>query len=176
MSNRHFAIAGRRSPHLVTRPAGGLAFELAPDAGLAGALCAQVEPELFFPEPGNAQSAELAREICARCPVAGACLADALRAEDGLSHRARFGIRGGTSPEQRAWLYLLSHQMEETAAAVPVLAGVPAKPKREPAKCGTRRGYQRHRRNGEDACRACRSANSAADRRLRRTGTTKEAA
>ncbi|MEV8476565.1 WhiB family transcriptional regulator [Streptomyces sp. NPDC051173] len=176
MSDRHFTIAGRRSPHLATRPAGVLAFEPAPDPGLTGALCAQVEPELFFPESGDKQTAELAREICVRCPVAAACLADALRAEEGQSHRSRFGIRGGTSPEQRSWLYLLSRQPEEAAVAARPPVVVPARPKREPVKCGTRRGYQRHRRNGEDACARCRSVNSAADRRLRSTGTTKEAA
>lgn len=38
--------------------------------------------------------------------------------------------------------------------------------------CGTRRGYQRHRRDGEDACERCKTANTAADRRLRETGTS----
>jgi hypothetical protein len=28
------------------------------------------------------------------------------------------------------------------------------------AKCGTRSGYNKHRRNGEDACAACKKANS----------------
>jgi hypothetical protein len=44
------------------------------------------------------------------------------------------------------------------------------------AVCGTRRGYQRHRRHGEVACGPCRQANTDADNRLRRTGTTKAAA
>lgn len=44
------------------------------------------------------------------------------------------------------------------------------------ARCGTRPGYQRHRKNGEKACDACRQANADADNRLRRTGTTKELA
>lgn len=39
--------------------------------------------------------------------------------------------------------------------------------------CGTRSGYQHHRRNGEEACGPCRRANTDADNRLRRTGTTK---
>ena len=46
-------------------------------------------------------------------------------------------------------------------------------PKREAAKCGTRGGYRRHRKNGEDACPPCKQANTDADNRLRRTGTTK---
>lgn len=43
------------------------------------------------------------------------------------------------------------------------------------ARCGTRAGYLRHRKQGEDACRPCRQANTDADNRLRRTGTTKVA-
>ncbi|MFK0140662.1 WhiB family transcriptional regulator [Streptomyces murinus] len=46
----------------------------------------------------------------------------------------------------------------------------------ERTPCGTRYGYQRHRKNGEDACNACRQANSDADNRLRRTGSTKQLA
>lgn len=44
---------------------------------------------------------------------------------------------------------------------------------REPEPCGTREAYQRHRRRGETPCEPCRAANSAADRRLRETGTTR---
>ncbi|MDX3516217.1 WhiB family transcriptional regulator [Streptomyces caniscabiei] len=44
------------------------------------------------------------------------------------------------------------------------------------ARCGTRPGYQRHRKHGEDACPPCRQANTDADNRLRRTGSTKAAA
>ncbi|GGV46159.1 hypothetical protein GCM10010245_72380 [Streptomyces spectabilis] len=40
--------------------------------------------------------------------------------------------------------------------------------------CGTRNGYLRHRKNGEEACKPCRKANTDADNRLRRTGTTKK--
>lgn len=41
--------------------------------------------------------------------------------------------------------------------------------------CGTRKGYLRHRARGED-CEVCRKANTDADNRLRRTGTTKATA
>lgn len=44
------------------------------------------------------------------------------------------------------------------------------------AVCGTRRGYLRHRKHGEAACRPCLQANTDADNRLRRTGTTRELA
>jgi hypothetical protein len=43
----------------------------------------------------------------------------------------------------------------------------------ERGTCGTRAGYQWHRKQGEDACEPCRQANTDADNRLRRTGTTK---
>jgi hypothetical protein len=42
-------------------------------------------------------------------------------------------------------------------------------------RCGTRAGYLRHRELGED-CERCRRANTDADNRLRRTGTTKQVA
>jgi hypothetical protein len=44
------------------------------------------------------------------------------------------------------------------------------------SKCGTRPGYQAHRKRGETACDTCRQANTDADNRLRRTGTTKQRA
>ncbi|NEY33045.1 hypothetical protein GTU99_12730 [Streptomyces sp. PRKS01-65] len=46
----------------------------------------------------------------------------------------------------------------------------------EGAHCGTRPGYQRHLRDGETPCEPCRQANTDADNRLRRTGTTRAAA
>ena len=38
--------------------------------------------------------------------------------------------------------------------------GIRPKGKREPAACGTNAGFQRHRRDGEDPCAACRRANN----------------
>ncbi|KIZ17354.1 hypothetical protein [Streptomyces natalensis] len=46
----------------------------------------------------------------------------------------------------------------------------------EPAGCGTDRGYRRHLRRSELPCAACRAARAAADRRYRRTGSSKELA
>lgn len=42
--------------------------------------------------------------------------------------------------------------------------------------CGTRNGYRRHHQAGEEPCGPCRKANTDADNRLRRTGTTKQRA
>lgn len=42
------------------------------------------------------------------------------------------------------------------------------------AICGTRAGYQRHKKRDEVACDRCRKANADADRRLRNSGTTRQ--
>jgi WhiB family redox-sensing transcriptional regulator len=57
------------------------------------ALCAEVDPDLFFPGKGGGVRA--AKRICFRCEVRAECLACAL-AHPGLS-----GIWGGTSEQQR---------------------------------------------------------------------------
>jgi hypothetical protein len=64
----------------------------------AGAACTRpgVNPDWFYPESMNDPGAWAARRICAACPVARECLADALETKD------RFGIRGGLSPKQRS--------------------------------------------------------------------------
>jgi WhiB family redox-sensing transcriptional regulator len=58
------------------------------------ALCAQTDPEIFFPEIGA--NATPARRICTRCPVRTQCLTDALESRD-----IAFGVRGGLTPTQR---------------------------------------------------------------------------
>ena len=57
------------------------------------AACLGADPDLFFPQRG--ESAEPAREICARCPVREACLDYALR--NAITH----GIWGGVSVRER---------------------------------------------------------------------------
>lgn len=57
------------------------------------AVCAGVDPELFFPEIG--QPARAARRICASCPVQTECLETALRLGD------VYGIWGNTSRGER---------------------------------------------------------------------------
>jgi DNA-binding CsgD family transcriptional regulator len=58
------------------------------------ALCAQTDPDLFFPEKGG--SAVAPKKICAACTVREACLQDALDTDDVWD-----GIRGGMSPTER---------------------------------------------------------------------------
>jgi WhiB family transcriptional regulator, redox-sensing transcriptional regulator len=63
------------------------------------ALCAQTDPECFFPEKG--ESVRPALRICGRCEpwVREACLADALRDEAPRGHL--FGVRGGKTARER---------------------------------------------------------------------------
>lgn len=57
------------------------------------AACASADPDLWFPEPGDA--AWKARAICAGCPVLGPCR------EDALAHNDQHGIQGGLTIAQR---------------------------------------------------------------------------
>ena len=57
------------------------------------ALCAQTDPEAFFPEKGG--STREAKRICTGCEVRGECL------EYALQHDERFGIWGGLSERER---------------------------------------------------------------------------
>jgi WhiB family transcriptional regulator, redox-sensing transcriptional regulator len=57
------------------------------------ALCAQTDPEAFFPEKGG--STREAKKICAGCAVRAECL------EYALAHDERFGIWGGLSERER---------------------------------------------------------------------------
>ena len=65
----------------------------APGAWVGEALCAQTDPEAFFPEKG-AKNAE-AKAVCDLCPVAAECLTYA------LDNNERFGIWGGLSERER---------------------------------------------------------------------------
>ena len=64
------------------------------------ALCAQVDPEIFFPKKGG--SSREAKAVCARCPVAAECL-DYSLSDPRTSALApfSFGIWGGTTERQR---------------------------------------------------------------------------
>lgn len=57
------------------------------------ALCAQTDPEAFFPEKGG--STREAKRVCMACPVRVDCLNYALDGEE------RFGIWGGLSERER---------------------------------------------------------------------------
>ena len=57
------------------------------------ALCAETDPEAFFPEKGG--STREAKKICTGCEVRAECL------EYALSNDERFGIWGGLSERER---------------------------------------------------------------------------
>ena len=57
------------------------------------ALCAQTDPEAFFPEKGG--STREAKKVCVGCEVTAECL------EYALAHDERFGIWGGLSERER---------------------------------------------------------------------------
>ncbi|WP_374115846.1 WhiB family transcriptional regulator [Kineococcus sp. TRM81007] len=57
------------------------------------ALCAQTDPEAFFPEKGG--STREAKRVCQSCEVRQECL------EYALAHDERFGIWGGLSERER---------------------------------------------------------------------------
>lgn len=57
------------------------------------ALCAQTDPEAYFPEKGG--STREAKRICNRCEVKAECL------EYALDRDERFGIWGGLSERER---------------------------------------------------------------------------
>lgn len=69
---------------------------LLPPAWTEQAICAQVDPELFFPEKGGATTA--AKQLCAGCPVRTDCLNYA------VEHNIRFGIWGGLAERDRRHL------------------------------------------------------------------------
>ena len=57
------------------------------------ALCAQTDPEAFFPEKGA--STREAKRVCQSCEVRAECL------EYALANDERFGIWGGLSERER---------------------------------------------------------------------------
>jgi len=59
----------------------------------ADALCAQTDPEAFFPEKGG--STREAKRICEGCEVRSECL------DYALANDERFGIWGGLSERER---------------------------------------------------------------------------
>ena len=74
--------------------------ETNPLAWQADAVCAQTDPEAFFPEKGG--STRDAKRICAGCDVKAQCLDYAIKNDE------RFGIWGGLSERERRKLKKLA--------------------------------------------------------------------
>lgn len=66
---------------------------VSPNPAPEGALCQQVDPELFFPSKGG--SARPAKRICGQCASREACL------EWALDNPDADGILGGTTTRER---------------------------------------------------------------------------
>ena len=60
---------------------------------MTDAECAQIDPELHFPEKGG--SVKSVKSVCAACPVTARCL------EYALANDERFGVWGGLSELDR---------------------------------------------------------------------------
>ena len=94
-------IGALRRPQLSLVPERTDTIEVAPatidetvdDQWQERALCAQTDPEAFFPEKGG--STREAKRICLGCEVSDGCL------DYALAHDERFGIWGGLSERER---------------------------------------------------------------------------
>lgn len=64
-----------------------------PPEWMLSGLCAQTDPEAFFPEKGC--SPEPAKRVCKACPVRARCLAYA------IDHDMPYGVWGGKSTAER---------------------------------------------------------------------------
>lgn len=113
------------------------------------AACAGVDPRLmdggeYLRGEAAVSAWQAAKAVCAGCPVAQQCLAEALRREKGESFASRATVRGGLTPSERI---RLQH---------------PGKP--QPAQCGTESGYRKHTRTRQDPCEPCRAAHREGNR------------
>jgi WhiB family redox-sensing transcriptional regulator len=80
------------------QPTPWTAMSMADDEWRLDALCAETDPEAFFPEKGG--STREAKRVCTGCSVRAECL------EAALTNDERFGIWGGLSERERRRLRL----------------------------------------------------------------------
>jgi len=73
------------------------------------ALCAGMDPDLFFPERGDMETVNAAKAVCAGCPVRSECLE--------LGIHEKFGIWGGTTERERRILRRSRRSAERLIAA-----------------------------------------------------------
>lgn len=85
---------------------------LTPPAWTEEAVCASVDPAIFYPPKGVVSPD--AKKVCAICPVIEKCLAWALEYEsgqvDGTEYTDVHGIYGGLTPNERR--AILRHRAE----------------------------------------------------------------
>jgi WhiB family redox-sensing transcriptional regulator len=73
-------------------------------------ICAQTDPEAFYPEKGG--NTRPAKQICASCPVKVECL------EWAVENREGFGVWGGLSERERRPLLEKRHRRVQDNPAV----------------------------------------------------------
>ena len=76
---------------------------------MAQALCAQIDPDLWYPDPGDAHAAQTAAAVCRTCPVRADCLDYAMATE---AQGGRHGVWGGLTPTARDRLH---HRRKDAA-------------------------------------------------------------
>lgn len=111
---------------------------IVPEPWTEHAVCAQTDPEIFFPSKGGGAAA--AKRVCAVCPVTKECL------EYSLAKGEQHGVWGGLSDRQRR--------------AEAKRRGLKLSTDRQLEPCGTLAAYRRHYRDGEQPCEACIRANA----------------
>ena len=77
---------------------------------MAAGNCNNHPPAVFFPSDGV--GVEIAKKICATCPVKDECL------EYALAHRVDHGVWGGASERQRRRLLKQRRKMANRTAAL----------------------------------------------------------
>lgn len=118
-----------------------------PGSWVQDAACAQVDPELFFPNKGGCSAP--AKLVCRRCPVMEECREYAVTSPTLLD-----GIWGGTTVMQRREL----RRKRGITTVSEVFDSI---------MCGTEAGARRHYRAGEKPCQACLTASRVATRERR---------
>ena len=75
---------------------------------MESALCLQVDPDLFFPQPGENDRVWAAKRVCRNCPVQSECLSWA------VANPELHGVLGGTTERDRQ---AIRRQQKQAAAA-----------------------------------------------------------
>ncbi|WP_327169515.1 WhiB family transcriptional regulator [Streptomyces subrutilus] len=85
-------------------------------AWTADGMCAQTDPDEFFPEKGESDKTRAAKRICQSCLVREQCLDAAMASEGNRSASGRFGVWGGYSPKERVRLAQVRSRLRMDAA------------------------------------------------------------
>jgi WhiB family redox-sensing transcriptional regulator len=88
---------------------------------LREAACGDQDLELFYPDPGDLQTEQAAKQVCATCPVRQPCLEMALATGD------QHAILGGTTPAERGRLRRqrqVTHARQQAAQRATAATGI----------------------------------------------------